>query len=488
MADDAVPLSNELPRIDEIPFDSDRKRLSTLHQTAQGLRLYTKGALDSLLPLCRFVQTATGVQELTPERREQFLQAQERMANDGLRVLGFAWRAVAAGYSRDQLEQDLVITGLAGLEDPPRPEVPGAISKCHKAGIKVIMVTGDHPHTALAVARQVGLVQSAAPKIITGPELHRLSHTQLRLALDAPEIIFARVGADQKMHIVRALQAKNQIVALTGDGVNDAPALRAANIGIAMGITGTDVAREAADMILMDDNFASIVDAIEEGRAVFQNIRKFLTYILTSNTSEVVPYLAFVLFGLPLPLTIMQILAVDLGTDLLPALALGVEKPDPSVMRQPPRPRHERLLNRPLLLRAYLFLGVMSASAAMAAYFFVLHRGGWRYGQALAFDAPLYVQATTACLSAIIVMQVVNVWSCRSDRASVFSFAFTSNRWLLAAIAFEVLLILFIDYSSLGNLIYGTAPISGQVWLFVAPFALGMLLLEELRKWWVRRR
>jgi sodium/potassium-transporting ATPase subunit alpha len=449
--------------------------------------LYTKGALETLLPLCRYVQTDTGPQQLTPQWREQLLQTQEHMANDGLRVLGFAWRAVEPGYDRNHLEQDLILTGLAGLEDPPRPEVPEAISKCHQAGIKVIMVTGDHPHTALAVARQIGLVQSANPEVITGQQLAHLSHTQLRLALDAPEIIFARVGADQKMHIVRALQAKQHIVALTGDGVNDAPALRAADIGIAMGIGGTDVAREAADMILMDDNFASIVDAVEEGRAVFQNIRKFLTYILTSNTSEVVPYLAFVLFGVPLPLTIVQILAVDLGTDLLPALALGVEKPDPLVMRQPPRPRQERLLNRPLLLRAYLFLGVITAGAAMAAYFFVLHNGGWHYGQALAVDAPLYLQATTACLSAIIVMQIVNVWLCRSERASVFSLSFTANRWIFAAIAFEIVLILLIDYSHIGNLIYGTTPISWQVWLFVVPFALSMLLLEELRKWWMRR-
>ena len=487
MADSAEHGVITAPRVDEIPFDTDRKRMSTLHQLPDGLRLYTKGALETLLPLCRYIQTDTGPQELTPQWRGQFLQAQEHMANDGLRVLGFAWRTVEPGYDREHLELDLILTGLAGLEDPPRPEVPDAISKCHQAGIKVIMVTGDHPHTALAVARQIGLVQSASPEVITGPQLRRLSHTQLRLALDAPEIIFARVGADQKMHIVHALQAKHQIVALTGDGVNDAPALRAADIGIAMGISGTDVAREAADMILMDDNFASIVDAVEEGRAVFQNIRKFLTYILTSNTSEVVPYLAFVLFSIPLPLTIVQILAVDLGTDLFPALALGVEKPDPLVMRQAPRPRDERLLNRPLLLRAYLFLGVITASAAMAAYFFVLHTGGWRYGQALANDAPLYVQATTACLSAITVMQIVNVWLCRSERASVFSLSFTANRWIFAAIAFEILLILFIDYSHIGNLIYGTAPISWQVWLFVVPFALGMLLLEELRKWWMRR-
>jgi len=361
------------------------------------------------------------------------------------------------------------------------------VQKCKDAGIKVIMVTGDHPHTARAIAREIGLVQSNSPVIITGDQLRRLSNTQLQLALDAPEIIFARVTADQKMRIVSALKRKNEIVAMTGDGVNDAPALKKADIGIAMGIAGTDVAREAADIVLMDDNFASIVAAIEEGRAVFDNIRKFLTYILTSNIPELIPYLAFVLFKIPLPLTIIQILAVDLGTDMLPALGLGVEKPDPRIMQRPPRARQERLLNVPLILRAYLFLGMLEAAAAMAAFFYVLQSAGWQYAQMLPHDDPLYLQATTACLSAIIVMQVVNVFLCRSDRDSVFSRSFFSNKLLLWGIAAEIVLILLVNYTPWGNLIFGTAPIAGEVWLFIIPFALGMLVLEELRKWVVRR-
>ena len=241
------------------------------------------------------------------------------------------------GYDPSQLEERLTLLGLVGLEDPPRPEVPAAIQHCKNAGIKVIMITGDHPQTAKAIAREIGLVQSDTPVLITGEDLRRLSDTQLQLLLDAPEVIFARMGADQKLRIVSVLQRKKAIVAVTGDGVNDAPALKQADIGIAMGLTGTDVAREAADMVLLDDNFASIVQAIEEGRAVFANIRKFLTYILTSNIPEIVPYLAFVLLKIPLPLTIIQILAVDLGTDMLPALALGTEAPEPGVMQQPPR-------------------------------------------------------------------------------------------------------------------------------------------------------
>ncbi|MDO9064358.1 MAG: HAD-IC family P-type ATPase, partial [Sulfuricella sp.] len=375
----------------------------------------------------------------------------------------------------------------AGLEDPPRHEVPDAIRKCHEPGIRVVMVNGDHPHTARAIAREIGLIRGETPVTVCGDELRRLSDIQLQLALDAPEIIFARVGADQKLRIVGALQKKGEIVAVTGDGVNDAPALKKADIGIAMGLSGTDVAREAADMVLLDDNFASIVAAIEEGRAVFENIRKFLTYILTSNIPELVPYLAFVLFRIPLPLTIIQILAVDLGTDMLPALGLGAEKPHPRIMQQPPRARRERLLNWPLAARAYLFLGILEAAAAMAAFFFVLHNAGWQYGQALATNDPLYLQATTATLTAIIVMQVMNVFLCRDSRESIFRLGFFSNPLVWAGIATEIALILVIDYTPWGNLIFGTAPIGLNVWLFVIPFAFAMLALEEVRKWMARK-
>ncbi|HLB02239.1 MAG TPA: cation-transporting P-type ATPase [Nitrospiria bacterium] len=487
MAKKVIPGVEEYPRVDEIPFDSDRKRLSTLHNTPRGLMLYTKGALEMLLPLCHQVQMGVEVRPLTSGLKEQFLKAQESMAEEGLRVLAFAHRAIPEGYDLLRLEENLILSALVGLEDPPRPEVLEAIQKCKGAGIKVIMVTGDHPHTARAIAREIGLVRSPTPVIVRGEELRRISDTQLQLALDAPEIIFARVGADQKMRIVSALKRKGEIVAVTGDGVNDAPALRQADIGIAMGITGTDVAREAADMVLMDDNFASIVSAVEEGRAVFANIRKFLTYILTSNVPEIVPYLAFVLFKIPLPLTIIQILAVDLGTDMLPALALGAEKPEPQVMQRPPRSPKERLWNWSLIARAYLFLGVMESVAAMAAFFFVLHGGGWQYGQDLGRNELLYLQATTACLSAIIIMQVVNVFLCRSDRESAFSFGLFSNKLILWGIITEVVLILLIDYTPWGNLIFGTAPISKGAWLFVIPFAMGMLILEELRKWFLRR-
>jgi magnesium-transporting ATPase (P-type) len=263
--------------------------------------------------------------------------------------------------------------------------------------------------------------------------------------------------------------------------VNDAPALRRADIGIAMGVVGTDVAREAADIVLLDDNFASIVSAIEEGRCVFQNIRKFLTYILSSNVPEIVPYLAFGLLRIPLPLTIVQILAIDLGTDMLPALALGAERPDPGTMREPPRQKGARLLDWLLVARAYLFLGMLEASAAMAAFFLVLHAGGWQYGDLTGKGDPLYLQATTACLAAIVVMQVVNVLCCRHPLHSAVT-DWRGNRLLFWGIACELALLLFIIYTPWGNTVFGTAPIEARVWLLVLPFAACMLILEEGRK------
>ena len=478
------------PKINEVPFDTDRKRLSTVHQTPDGPVLYCKGALEMLLPLCTHVQLGEKIVPVNGDIQQAFINALEKMASEGLRVLAFAWRELKVGHDVGSEEHDLILSGLVGLEDPPRPEVPDAIQKCHEAGIKVIMVTGDHPHTALAIGRQIGQIQSDTPVIITGEQLRRLSETQLRLALDAPDIIFARVGADQKMRIVSALKKMNHIVAVTGDGVNDAPALKMADIGIAMGIIGTDVAKESADMILLDDNFASIVAAIEEGRAVYDNIRKFLSYILTSAVPELVPYLFFALFNIPLPLTIIQILAVDLGTDMLPALGLGANPPAQGIMTRPPKGRNERLLNWPLLLRAYLFLGLLEASAAMTAYYLVLHNGGWAWGEALGIHDTLYQQATTACLASIIIMQIVNVFLCKTPDRTLFGSAIFSNRLILWGVTLEITLILVIIYTPWGQMIFGTAPFPLSVWLFMLPFGVAMLLLEEMRKWastnWLR--
>jgi len=481
----ARPMLTAAPvrRIDEVPFDAERMRQSVVCETAEGGVLYCKGAPESLLPLCTHASTCGGVEPLGAAARDRIVRAQEAMAEQGLRVLAFASRAVPRGMPASALECDMIFHGLVGLEDPPHPEAAGALRQCRAAGIKVIMITGDHPRTALAVGRDIGLVRSSEPRLVTGEQLRVLSRAGLDQILDANEIIFARVTADQKLAIVQALIARGQIVAVTGDGVNDAPALKAAHIGIAMGLAGTDVAKEAADMVLLDDNFASIVNAVEEGRAVFRNIRKFLTYVLVHNVAELVPFLAFALFMIPLPLTPIQALCIDMGTDSLTALGLGAEAPDGHDMQHPPRPQNERLLNMDVALRSYLFLGIIEAVAAMAAFFFVLLSGGWQFGETLPSDDLLYLRATTACLSAIIVMQIVCVYLCRSSVNSVFSTRLLDNRLIVAGIGLAVVSLLLLNYAPLVNLLIGTAAVPSTLWLFLLPFAVAMVALEELRKW-----
>jgi sodium/potassium-transporting ATPase subunit alpha len=483
----AGPVLESGKRAGEIAFDTERRRMSVITRLDDGTSmLWCKGAPETVLPLCATWFDGRSARAFDASAQEAFHRAHEDMTNRGLRVLALAWKPLAA--SAEAVEAELELCGLIGLEDPPRPDVCEAVARCHEAGVRVIMITGDHPHTALALARDIGLVRGPAPVIELGETVRQMGPASLQLALDEPEILFARVTADQKMLIVEALQRKGEIVAVTGDGVNDAPALKTADIGIAMGLAGTDVARESADIILLDDHFATIVNAIEEGRAVFENIRKFMTYILTSNIPEIVPYLAFVLFRIPLPLTVIQILAIDLGTDMLPALALGAEPPHADVMRRPPRPRQERLLSWPLLTRAYLFLGPLEALGAMAAFFFVLNAGGWHYGEMLAPTTPLYFQATTACLAAIVLSQMVNVFVCRHPSLPAWSFPLFENRLLLGGLAVEVLLLLAIVYTPWGNQVFGAAPLGTEVWLYMLPFALSLGLVEEARKALARGR
>lgn len=479
-------------RVAEIPFDAERRRMSVITRSDDGTRcVWCKGAPEVVMPLCAHWNRDDEAQPLDANAHAMFRRAHEDMTGRGLRVLALAWRRLGPNEtgSDEGLENGLELCGLVGLEDPPRPDVHEAVTRCHTAGLRVIMVTGDHPQTAVALAREVDVLRTPNPVVLTGDAVRTMSPAALQLALDAQEVLFARVTAEQKMLVVQALQRKGEIVAMTGDGVNDAPALKTADIGIAMGLSGTDVAREAADMVLLDDHFATIVNAIEEGRAVFENIRKFLTYILTSNIPELVPYLAFVLFRIPLPLTVIQILAVDLGTDMLPALALGAEKPHPDVMTRPPRPRHERLLSWPVLARAYLFLGPIEACAGMTAFFFVLDAGGWHYGELPGPTDILYLQATTACLAAIVLSQMVNVFVCRHPYLPAWRFPLFENRLLVAGLLTEALLIIAIVYTPWGNKLFGTAPLALEVWLLCAiPFALLLGLAEETRKWRLRLR
>jgi len=491
-------------RISEVPFDSDRKRMTTLNKIADKEYVFTKGAMESILPLCRRYLLKGAEHQMDDALRQKATAAYHQLMDMGLRVLAFAYKenkehsAKSEGQEEHEkdisqnpipnpqsLEEDLVFLGLIGLEDPPRPEVPEAIRKCHEAGIKVIMITGDGSRTAVAIAREIALIKGE-PVVIEGADFVKMSDKELREKLPVKEIIFARMTPKHKMRVVSILQEEGERVAVTGDGVNDAPALKKADIGISMGISGTDVAKEASDMILLDDNFATIVNAVEEGRAVYENIRKFITYIFASNIPEAVPYLAYILLKIPLPLTIMQILAIDLGTDMLPALALGTEKPTPSVMKQPPRNRDERLLDFSVISRAYLFLGPIEAVACMFGFFYVLYGGGWNWGTMLEPDNVIYMQATTACLTAIIITQAANVFACRSSKESVLSLGLLTNRVIFIGIGFELLLQVFIVYHPWGNRIFSTSPISLHIWLVLLPFAFLLLFAEEARKFAVR--
>jgi calcium-translocating P-type ATPase len=469
-------------RIDLLPFDTRRKRLSVVIQEGESHQLQSKGAVEFLLPLCTAIHRNGKVEPLEEAERKAILAAQEEAADRGLRVLAFAMRVLPEGTPRERFEEELVFTGLVALEDPPRPDVEEAIRRCQQASIRVCMVTGDHPRTALAIARQIGLVRGQEPRVITGEELGRLQDAQLLLALDTKEIIFARMDPDQKTRIVLAFQRKGEVVAVTGDGVNDAPALRAADIGIAMGLSGTDVAREAADLVLADDHFASIVNAVEEGRAIFANVRKFMTYHLTSNCGELMPFIAFVLMGIPLPLTILQILIVDLGTDMLPALALGAEKPEPEIMTCPPRQKGERILTGGVFLRAYPLMGFFEGMCGLAAYWATLKAGGWRMGQSLGLLDPLYLQATAACLCGIIAGQMVTVFMCRSESLSFFKTGFKGNRLLLLGVFTEVLILVGINYLAPLQRLLGTGTVPIQGWLAMIPFLLGIVVVEEARK------
>jgi sodium/potassium-transporting ATPase subunit alpha len=507
-------------RLAEVPFDADRKMMSTVNETADGVHVYTKGALERVLPLCTGILVRGTTEPLDDAHRDNVTHAYHLLMDMGLRVLAFAYKkmplskspspdnnaplssyplprgerkegegeSLLGGVRGDdgKLESGLVFLGLIGLQDPPRPEVPAAIAKCHDAGVRIIMITGDASRTAIAIARQIGLVRGT-PAAIEGPAFTQMGDRELREVLAKREVLFTRMTPKHKMRVVSLLKEQGEVVAVTGDGVNDAPALKRADIGIAMGISGTDVAKEAADMVLLDDNFATIVNAIEEGRTVYENIKKFITYIFASNIPEAVPYLAYILLRVPLPLTIMQILAVDLGTDMLPALALGSERPTPGVMQQQPRKATDRLITFPLIARAYLFLGVIEAIACMFGFFWVLRGGGWTWGSDLAAADPLYLQATTACLTAIIVTQMANVFACRSGRESLFTIGWTTNRLIFLGLAAELVLQLFIVYHPWGHTIFGTAPLPLTAWLVLIPFAAALLIAEETRKYAVRR-
>lgn len=485
------------PRLRELPFDSSRKRMTTVHQSFGERLAYVKGAPKEVMELSNKILVGGMVRDITESERQEIMEANDSYARKGLRVLAFAYRNLnevdnlpkaMSAYTPELIEEDLVFVGLMAMSDPARPEVKDAVELCHKASIRIIMITGDYGLTAESIAKQIGIVHGENPRVITGKELYELSDEQLQEALEE-EVIFARVAPEQKYRVVSCLQTMDHIVAVTGDGVNDAPALKRADIGVAMGITGTDVAKEAADVILTDDNFASIVKAVEEGRTVYSNIRKFLTYILNSNMSEAVPSAAFLFSrgGIPLPLTVMQILAIDLGTDMLPALGLGTELPEAGIMNVPPRSRDDSLLNKKTIIKAFFWYGLIASIIAMACYFYINFKNGYSFSN-LAADGLVYRQATTMTLAAIVFCQIGAVLNCRTEKQSVFKMGIFSNKKVLIGIVFEIFLMAFMMYVPFMQSIFDTAPLGVTEWIILAIIPIPVFLIEEYRKKIVRNK
>ncbi len=480
-----ITLNVKQKRLRESPFDSKTKRMITYNKYKKGIRAYLKGAPEIVINKCTKIRINQKVRNITAKDKKAIIAKYKEIASRGERVLGFAYKDIKLINSP---EKEYIFTGLIGMMDPPRKEVPDALKDCIRAGIKVIMITGDHPLTAEAIARKVGLIsQKAKSNVMLGSELAKMSNNKLKAFLKKDNILFARTAPSQKLQIVKTLQEMGEIVTVTGDGVNDAPALKNADMGVAMGNTGTEVAREASNMILMDDNFATIVKAIEEGRTIFENIKKFVAYVLTSNIPEILPFIAFVAFGLPLPLTVILILSIDLGTDLLPALGLGSEKPEADVMTKKPRSRKERLLTKNLLFMSYGVMGIIQAVAGFTTYFFILYSGGWTWGQELARTSPLYLRAITGFFVSIIIAQIADVLICRTRRESIFKVGFGKNKVILLGILTELLLVGFIVYTPVGNKFFGTAPLALIELSISIPFALLIFFGDEIRKKFVRK-
>jgi calcium-translocating P-type ATPase len=478
-------------------FDPELKLMSTIDQHGDRLLVHTKGAPEALLPRCTALLDERGHQTVLDDAGRARIAAQvDSFASDGLRVLALAQRALPQGqrppHRRADAERDLCFVALLALLDPPRPEVADAVAHCRTAGIRVIVVTGDHPLTAAAIARRVGIT-GPRPRVVTGEELDHLHEHQIgELIRTEGDILFARASPEAKLHIADALREQGHVVAMTGDGVNDAPALHRADIGVAMGRSGTDVAREAATMVLTDDNFASIVEAVRAGRRIYDNVRKFIVYIFAHATPEVTPFLVFALAGgaVPLPLTILQLLAFDVGSETLPALALSREPAEPGLMRRPPRPRSEGVIRAPMLMRAWLFLGVLVSALQMTGFFYVLTRAGWHPGDPTGQGAPLhhaYQQATTMTFLGMIAGQIGTAFAVRTQRASLRSVGVLSNRYLLAGIAGELVLAALFVYAPPFQTLLGTAALPPTTLLLLLPYPFIVWGADELRRYLIRR-
>lgn len=528
---DETALESEYPRVHELPFDARRKRMSTIHRVLNGshanagrsLRageeqyyvypahgqkqeiIFVKGAPREVLEACTHVRIDGQVLPLEASHRLAILSAFDEYARKALRVLAFAYRALQApegAYTPDKVEQELTFLGLMAMYDPPRPEVSEALQRCKQAGIRIVMITGDYGLTALSMAQRVGILEEAPspaspPRIVTGAEVESMHEDELHDLLDG-EVLFARMAPEHKLRLVAAFQQRGEVVAMTGDGVNDAPALRKADIGVAMGMSGVEVARQAADIILADDNFAHLADAIAEGRSVYENLRKFIVYIFSSNVPEIFPFILTALTNLPLALTVRQILAIDLGTDLLPGLALGAEKPEPDIMQRPPRSKAQRLIDGQVLRRAFLWLGLIETLLAYSGFLLVYIlfqpdrfpalaalteriQALLPVAESLAPDAARLL-AVSVFHTGVVMAQAGNAFACRTATHHGRALGWFSNPFLWGSVVVEVLIILALIYTPPLASAFDHVQIPAFLWYWLASYPFILYGLDTLRK------
>ncbi len=474
----------ENQRIDLIPFDSKRRMMTTLYKNAGGkVTAYTKGAGMEVLKRCDGILHAKGYGPLTTDVRETVEKQMDDLAAEGFRVLAMATKTLPNQRENppENAEENMTFLGLAALLDPPRPKVEAAVQEAKRAGIRVIMLTGDHELTAYSIAKKVGILTSENQRVFTGYELAQMSDEELTDNLARGECVFARITPEEKLRIVHILKSMGEVVAVTGDGVNDSPALMESNVGIAMGAGGTDVARESADMVLLDNNFTSIVEGIRLGRSTFDNLRKFVSYVYTHNWAELVAFVVFVLLQTPLPLLVIQVLVIDLGMDVLPSLALIMEPPEPNVMMKPPRKTGTRLINLSTLLKG-LHLGIIASGMAIAWAFTVWSTGGWILGQSAVGEAAVYARGTTVVMAGIMMGQVGNLLSARTTSSSAFKRNPFENPWIIRGVLVLFAILFAITYLPFLQPIFGTSPLLPIDWLWLSLLIPTTFLAEELRK------
>ncbi len=495
-------LAENKPTVHILPFSYERKRMSTIHEVDDKMLVYTKGAPRIVLDLCSKIYVDGEIEELTKEKFDLVEARIHEFANEGLRVIAMTYKEVPKSeYSKDgDLEKDLIFVGLAAMRDPPRKEVKDAVEKAKEAGIKTVIITGDYGPTAEVIAKEVGIMSQEGGQVISGIDLENLSDEAVVDEVKKGDVIFARVSPEQKLRIVKVLKKSGAVVAVTGDGANDAPSLKEADIGVAMGVSGTDVAREAADIVLLNDSFASIVRAVESGRSIYENIRKFIVYVFSHNWAELIPYVLFAVlstsvFAIPLPLLVVQVLVIDLAIDVIPSLALSREPPEAGIMQEPPRSSKERLFTRRVLLRS-VFIGAIIAVLSLIGCLNAWAEAGWQIGMPIPGDwqfgiegvtpNPAYLKGVTMMFAGIVVAQAGNVLACRTSKQSIFRVSLGKNRWIVWGIIAQLSILALLIYVPLMQEVFGTVALGVMDWAYLLLLALAVIFAEEIRKFIMR--